>query len=83
MDDREEALRAIVRTKLAYGRLPVDGISRFWVGPSNGETCDVCELTITNERVVEGIVSTGDRRQPLQLHVRCFYLWDDERQALR
>ena len=77
-----EALRelmALVRRKLADGRLPQDSIPRVWGGPGHGELCDACELAIgANQLVMEG-VSTDDGKQGIQFHVRCFYLWDSLR----
>jgi hypothetical protein len=43
-----------------------------WSGLGNGETCDACELSITNGQwVTEGLSLGGDRK--LQLHVECFH----------
>ena len=71
-------LRALIRDKLADGRLPHDHIPRLWGGPGAGETCDACEEKITAlGLVMEGIAIDGHK--PLQLHVECFYLWDAER----
>ena len=66
----------------------------MWGGPGNGETCDACDLLISKgEFVIEGIAVPGDvqnalnalnavdRRKPLQLHVPCFSLWDQERRS--
>jgi hypothetical protein len=74
-----EALRGLIRHKLADGRLPLDHIPRVWGGKGNGEVCHACDAEITTaEFVMEGI-STTNGRQPLQLHVLCFQLWDAER----
>ena len=74
----QDALRLIIRRKLAQGDLPNDSIPRFWGGPANGEQCNACEETISNAQfVMEGISTTTN--QGLQLHVECFYLWDEER----
>jgi hypothetical protein len=75
----QEALRALIRTKLRSGRLPYDSIPRVWGGSGAGEICDACEKVIPGEQmVIEGIALDGGR-QPLQLHVQCFGIWDDER----
>jgi hypothetical protein len=72
-------LRVLIRAKLADGGLPINSIPRVWGGPGNGETCDACEKIITkDEFVMEGIGVEGSR-QPIQLHVACFRLWDEER----
>lgn len=72
-----EALRSLIRRKLADGRLPIDHIPRVWGGAGNDEVCDACDTPIgKNEFVMEGI---GEERKSLQLHVRCFQIWDAER----
>ena len=79
----ESPLRLLIRSKLADGRLPINSIPRVWGGPGNGETCDACEAIVTkDEFVMEGIGVEGSRT-PIQLHVRCFQLWDDERRQPR
>jgi hypothetical protein len=74
-----DALRLIIRGKLADGRLPLNSIARVWGGPGNGESCNACDGIVTNDEfVIEGISLAGGPR-PLQLHVRCFWLWESER----
>ena len=73
------AIRALIRAKLQDGRLPVNGIPRFWVGPSDGEACHGCERVITDHLVVEGIASAAGGRQAMQMHIACFVVWDEER----
>ena len=73
------SLRALIRQKLADGRLPQDSIPRVWGGPSAGETCDACQEEIgAHQFVMEG-VSTDLTKRALQFHVECLYLWDQER----
>ena len=73
------SVRALIRQKLADGRLPQDSIPRVWGGPSAGETCDGCDEKIgPNQFVMEG-VSTDLSKRALQFHVECLYLWDQER----
>ena len=85
-----ESLRLLIRAKLESGLLPYDSIPRIWGAPSEGETCDGCDMAIDPpDLVMEGIslalldgttaLPFIDRRKPLQLHVECFYLWDTER----
>jgi hypothetical protein len=75
----QDGLRLLILSKLADGRLPLNSIPRVWGGPGNGEICDACEIIVTkDEFVVEGISLAGGKR-PLQLHVRCFGIWDSER----
>ena len=73
------AIRALIRAKLRDGSLPVNGIPRFWVGPSDGEECHGCERVITDHLVVEGIASSARGRQAMQMHIACFVVWDEER----
>jgi hypothetical protein len=47
-----QALRLVIRAKLASGRLPLNSIPRIWGGPANGETGDACELVITHDEFV-------------------------------
>ena len=75
------ALRLLIRQKLADGRLPRSAIPRVWGGKGAGEQCRACEESITkSEFVMEGPV-LGDARSSdvVQFHVLCFYMWDDER----
>ena len=77
-----DALRVLIRAKLADGRLPINSIPRVWGGPGNGEMCDACEHIITKDEFVrEGIGVEGIRR-PLHMHVACFRFWDEERRAV-
>src|SRR6202045_3437135 len=76
----QEALRRLIRNKLADGRLPQNSIPRLWGGAGNGETCDACEEVITKTQfVMEGISTTGGLG--IQFHVGCLHMWDAERQA--
>ena len=64
------------------GRLPYDSMPRFWGGPADGETCDVCDTAITKAQLVmEGIASTLSDKKPVQFHVKCFRVWDAERRV--
>ena len=74
-----EDLRLLVQSKLADGRLPLNSIPRVWGGPGNNEICQACEKIITkHEFVMEGI-SLAPAKAPLQLHVACFWMWEEER----
>jgi hypothetical protein len=75
----DAAIRTLIRQKLQDRRLPLDGIPRWWVGPSEGEECNACDRLITGPFVVEGIAGMDGFRKPIQLHVNCFALWDEER----
>jgi hypothetical protein len=74
-----DALRLLILSKLADGRLPLNSTPKVWVGPGNGETCDACGVVIMkDEFVIEGISLAGGKR-PLQLHTTCFRIWETER----
>jgi hypothetical protein len=73
----QDALRLVIRRKLASSTLPHDSIQRFWGGPAAGEECDACEALIsTGQLVMEGISAT---KRGYQFHVECFAVWDAER----
>jgi hypothetical protein len=75
-------LRLLIRSKLADGRLPLNSIPRMWGGPADGESCDACEEVVTTaEFIMEGIAVTPTQA-PVQFHVECFYLWDEERRKV-
>ena len=75
-----ERLRTILRDKLANGSLPHDSIPRIWGGPGAGETCDACEEVVTKpQMLMEGISENG---RGIQMHVQCFYMWDNERRPI-
>jgi hypothetical protein len=69
-------LRALIRSKLADGRLPVNSIPRVWGGAGNGETCDACEEAITKDQFVLEGLSVAEPNRGIQLHAECFYFWD-------
>ena len=76
----EESLRLLIRNKLASGVLPGHDCTKVLGGVSNGETCDGCgEIVAKNQLVMDCI---GEHYpKTLQFHVRCFYIWDSEREA--
>ena len=72
-----QAIRLLIREKLADGRLPQNSIPRVWGGRGNNEMCLACDLTVTkDEFVMEGV---GEAMKAVQFHVKCFYYWDTER----
>jgi hypothetical protein len=75
------ALREIIATKLADGRLPQNSIPRVWGGPGHGETCRACdEVVPPGQLLMEGI-SIDATQIGIQFHVKCFYLWDTLRKV--
>ena len=78
----QESLRLLVRNKIRDGHLPHDSITRVWSGPSDGETCDACDTTLSKEQVlVEGSHPGARQVGPFSSTVRCFHIWDHERRA--
>jgi hypothetical protein len=74
-----EAIRLLIRTKMADGRLPTNGPVRVWGGRGDGESCDICEETITKDEFMMESIPTESAPELLQLHVKCFWLWHLER----
>jgi hypothetical protein len=74
----EEALRALIRTKLQDGRLSKISAPRVWGGSGRGETCAACETTITSEQLAA--VAAGGNISII-LHVQCFQVWNQEARA--
>ena len=75
----QESLRLLIRRKIRDGRLPHDGIRRVWSSPSAGETYDACDATLTQDQLLMEGITLDLARRPLQMHVRCFQVWDHER----
>jgi len=75
----QDGLRLLILSKLADGRLPLNSIPRVWGGPGNGEICDACEIIVPKDEFVVGGISLAGGKRPLQLHVRCFRIWESER----
>jgi len=76
---KQDALRTLIREKLADGRLPQNSIPPVWGGAGNNRTCGACDLAIKSQFVMERI---GKGMKAIQLHARCFYYWDAERTPL-
>jgi hypothetical protein len=77
----QESLRRLIRRKLHDRSLPHDGIRTVWSTPSDGETCDACDTLLTKDQLLMEGVTLDLGRTPLQMHVRCFQMWDHERRA--
>ena len=75
----QEPLRIHIRRKLQDGRLPHDGMRRVWSSPSAGETCDACDAVLMKDQMLMEGAALDLGRRHLQLHVRCFQVWDHER----
>jgi hypothetical protein len=51
---------------------------QMWGGRGTGETCVACAERIAPEALV---IECRTQTQALHLHVECFYLWQEEREA--
>jgi hypothetical protein len=75
-----EALRLIVREKLMDGRLPYNGVPRFWGVAGDDGVCDACDKPITKvQLMMEGLASRLTDKKPIQVHGKCFQIWNAER----
>jgi hypothetical protein len=78
----QEVLSRLIRGKLQNRRLPHEGVKRIWSSPSDGETCDACDTVLAKDQMLmEGLTLDLGRSHMLQLHVRCFQMWEHERRA--
>ena len=76
----QQALRVLIRQKLAAGHLPRERGPRVWSGPGQGETCDVCALVVDHTELVMDVPADAVTRE-LHFHVACFHAWQVERAA--
>ena len=51
----------------------------FGVVQAPRETCDACDATLTQDQLLMEGITLDLARRPLQMHVRCFQVWDHER----
>jgi len=73
----QEALRHLIREKLADGRLPHSSIPRTWGSAGNNETSVACDSLIAKNQFAMERIGTTPKR--IQFHIRCFCYWDAER----
>jgi hypothetical protein len=76
-----EALRLHIRRKLQNDQLSHDGVRTVWSSPSDGEKCDACDTVLAKDQLLLEGATLGLARRRLQMHVRCFQIWDQERRA--
>jgi hypothetical protein len=48
---------------------------------SAGDTCDACDAIVATDQLLMEGITLDLGRKPLQLHVRCFQMWDHESRA--
>ena len=75
-----DVVRLLIQGKLRDGRLPYDGVTRSWSSPSAGETCEGCDMLLSDEHALM-TVTTLTRSSALQFHVICFQVWNDVRRT--
>jgi hypothetical protein len=75
-------IRLAIRRKLESGRLPLEGTSKIWGLPAVEQTCDGCDTIIARNQLVIDGVARMPRRKGIQLHLRCFEIWAQERCSL-
>ena len=72
----DEQVRALIRAKIADGRLPRAALTHVWGGSGDGRACAACDETIGKHQLqIEGEQETFVG----PFHLRCFHLWDSER----
>jgi len=75
-------IRPTIRRKLESGRLPIEKAAKVLGRSPSGEACDGCDMKIdTGQLAVDGFVRQPGRKA-VQLHLRCFEIWIQERSAL-
>ena len=75
----EESRRALIRERLKSGVLPGGDCTKVFGGPcSNGDECDACGELVAKDNLVMECIGPHFPKA-LQFHVRCFYIWDSER----
>ena len=76
------AIRLMIRRKLETGRLPLEKSRRVLGRSASGEACGGCDMTIgVGQVAMDGFVRKAGGRA-LQLHLRCFEIWTQERLSL-
>jgi len=80
----ENTVRLLIRVLLQKGRLPYASAAKVSGSPASGEVCAACAMIITDKQLVMDVVPrTAKGKEPLQFHVLCFELWNDERRKPR
>jgi hypothetical protein len=80
----EKTVRLLIRMRLQNGRLPYTCASKVAGSPATGEVCVACGVVITDQQLaMEVAPRTAKGTQPIQFHVLCFELWNDERRKAR
>ena len=75
-------IRVTIRRKLESGRLPMEKAARVLGRSATGEACDACDMTIGPGQLAMDGLARKPRSKVMQLHLRCFELWTQERYSL-
>jgi len=75
-------IRVTIRRKLESGLLPLEKAARVLGRSTTGEACDACDMTIgPGQLAIDGLARKPGTKV-MQLHLRCFELWTQERYSL-
>ena len=77
----EDVVRVLIQEKLRDGRLPYDGVTRTWSGPSAQEACEGCEMVLAKEHALMKVTTLTRGTKPIHFHAICFQVWNDQRRA--
>jgi len=75
-------IRVTIRRKLESGRLPLEKAARVLGRSATGEACDACDMTIGAGQLALDGLARKPGTKVMQLHLRCFELWTQERYSL-
>jgi hypothetical protein len=75
-------IRVTIRRKLESGRLPLEKAARVLGRSATGEACDACDMTIGPGQLALDGLARKPGTKVMQLHLRCFELWTQERYSL-
>jgi hypothetical protein len=78
----ENELRRLVRRAMRAGLLPRRRPDRMWGGPGHGARCAVCDGAVAGPDMafdLEFVQAGAGEPLSLQMHNRCFAMWEHER----
>ena len=79
MDD-DSRPQTEAQTRLRNGQLPQRRADRIWGGPGDSVPCSVCSTSIRPDQMgIDAEFDTDNGVQAYSFHVRCFAIWELER----
>ena len=75
-------IRTTIRRKLENGRLPLEKAARVLGRSATGAACGACDMTIGPGQLAMDGLARKPGSKIMQLHLRCFELWTQERYSL-